>query len=216
MERIASALGLLHQTHLTTQAEQEATRLALANLDTLREQSKLDTEARPRLFVASSSEADADVTRAIAEVLKDFDELVSAQHWHEVDRPGNINQQIERRIRGAAYAICYFSESRSARGTEHGSVNGNTKYIDNHNVLVEAGMLHMVTRTAPEAGSGWVPIREKDSPPPPFDFAANRMIIVPRNDDGSLNEQEFRVDLSKKLRALIHEKDNDHSVLNLS
>lgn len=203
----------MHQTYLTTQAEQEATRLALATLDTLREQSKLDTEARPRLFVASSSQARQDVTRAITAVLNDFDELIFAHHWQEIHRPGNINQQTETSIRGATYAICYFSEPRDAREDKRSSDGPGPEYVDNHNVLVEAGMLHMVTRTAPEAGSGWVPIREKDSPPPPFDFAANRMVIVPRKQDGSLKESEFRDDLTNKLKAIIKEKDADQSVL---
>ena len=62
------------------------------------------------------------------------------------------------------------------------------RYDDNANVVFEAGMLHARTLVSSdtEGGepAGWIPVREKASPDPPFDFAAERILVVPRTRGG--------------------------------
>lgn len=97
---------------------------------------------------------------------------------------GNINAQIAREIVRSRFGICYLSQ-KSQDDSSH-------KFIDNPNVVFEAGMLHALTRvTSATSGaepSGWIPMREADSPPAPFDFAAERTIEIPRSGNGELNE----------------------------
>jgi hypothetical protein len=108
--------------------------------------------------------------------------------------PGNINLQLADEIRRAQYGICYLSEEDAdEKGT----------FRDNPNVLVEAGMLHMVTQATTAAGTGWIPIREANSARMPFDLESQRMVIVERSPDGILDEERFRTDLSAKLSALL-------------
>ena len=53
--------------------------------------------------------------------------------------------------------------------------------------------------------SGWIPVRERKSPPAPFDFAAERILLVPRGNNGVLNESRFREMLVARIEALISE-----------
>jgi hypothetical protein len=72
---------------------------------------------------------------------------------------------------------------------------------------VRAGMLHARTADAILGGSvdggGWIPLREAASPPVPFDFAADRTIIVPRFPDGSLNEDRLHEALRRRVESLL-------------
>src|SRR5262245_17731026 len=40
--------------------------------------------------------------------------------------------------------------------------------------------------------TGWIPVREPLSPPAPFDFARQRMLIIPRLIDNKLNLDQLR------------------------
>jgi hypothetical protein len=54
-------------------------------------------------------------------------------------------------------------------------------------------------------GSGEIPIRELASPPAPFDFASERILRVPRYDDGTLDEREFAKQLTDRMEGLLHQ-----------
>jgi hypothetical protein len=75
--------------------------------------------------------------------------------------------------------------------------------VDNPNVLFEAGMLHALTFLSIQGTSGWIPIREQNSPQPPFDFAGERIELIPRAADGSLNQEMFRTRLRARLKGLV-------------
>jgi len=83
-------------------------------------------------------------------------------------------------------------------------------YIDNANVVFEAGMLHARTiADDPSSGrepTGWIPMREEDSPRAPFDFAAERILIVPRFRDGALNEDRLREMLRARINTLLEQR----------
>jgi hypothetical protein len=191
---LADAVGLLHATDRGTREQREGTNKAIANLAELVRRLELDTGPRPLLFLASAHRAKTDVMRALNEVLADFVDHVFVRRWSEMQSPGNINLQLADEIRRAQYGICYLSEEDAdEKGT----------FRDNPNVLVEAGMLHMVTQATTAAGTGWIPIREANSARMPFDLESQRMVIVERSPDGILDEERFRTDLSAKLSALL-------------
>ena len=56
-------------------------------------------------------------------------------------------------------------------------------------------MLHARTTATAEQDmgepAGWIPIREEKSPPAPFDFASERILIIPRSASGELNETKW-------------------------
>jgi hypothetical protein len=53
--------------------------------------------------------------------------------------------------------------------------------------------------------TGWIPVRESPSlsPPPPFDFAQQRMIIVGRMADGKPNLDSLQADLINRIETLL-------------
>ncbi len=93
------------------------------------------------------------------------------------------------------YGVCYFSE------LDDTSTNG--EYRDNPNVLFEAGMLHGRSDSDAQKPASWIPIREKASSPAPFDFAAERMILVPRTRKGTLQKKQFQELFRKRLDGLV-------------
>jgi hypothetical protein len=78
-------------------------------------------------------------------------------------------------------------------------------YRDNPNVLFEAGMLQALTNAPSAEPVGWIPVREdvRFSGPPPFDVAGERLVVVPRSNPGSFNEDSFDVSLRNAVRALV-------------
>ena len=71
-------------------------------------------------------------------------------------------------------------------------------------------MLHEVRDDRAEPISRWIPVRESDlvAPPPPFDFAGDRMVIVPRDaDSGLLNKEEFGRMLRETLTRVVDDLD---------
>jgi hypothetical protein len=120
-----------------------------------------------------------------------------------MDAAGNINTQIAAEILESRFGICYLSEP------DEDSPAGAHQYRDNPNVVFEAGMLHARTTAAADTDggepAGWIPVREQESPPPPFDFAAERIVQVPRSRTGDLNESRLREMLRRRIEALLRE-----------
>jgi len=77
-------------------------------------------------------------------------------------------------------------------------------YKDNANVIFEAGMFHCKTNIGNTENSIWIPVREDESPPAPMDFSSQRMIIVKRNENGEINDKEFRSEFSNRIDALLN------------
>ena len=200
MQLIAEAIGLLHATDVATHEQREGTTRAIDTLSDLVGKLELDTGPRPLMFVASSSRAPQDISAAIEEVLQHFEDTVFVEPWHQIHQPGNINLQLVEKIGKAQYGLCYMSEEVKP---EEIPANDNHKFKDNPNVLVEAGMLHMVTAADMVSGTGWIPIREHDSPDVPFDLGNQRMVLVKRDKEGVADIEEFKSDLRAKLNSLL-------------
>jgi len=164
--------------------------------------SQFPRTAVPHLFKAYPSNSDQAVRRSIDKVLVEFSGTgkIDVTDWNRIYRSGSIPAQISKEIAESSLGVCYFSEPAAE--------TGETRYVDNPNVLFEAGMLH--ARTSANAGdvtgqpTGWIPIREKDSPKVPFDFAAERIVYVPRDDQGALITDAFEEDLRSHLEALLN------------
>ena len=62
-------------------------------------------------------------------------------------------------------------------------------------------MLHALINAPDAPPSGWIPVREDDSPPAPFDFADQRIERVPRDQDGQVDEKRFQVQLHRRITA---------------
>jgi hypothetical protein len=155
---------------------------------------------KPRIFVASSGRADDAVMGAIRSVLDEFSDQLDVHYWKESSASGNINWEILKEVKESQFGLCYFSEPT-------GDPNGKYRYQDNMNVVFEAGMFQSQTNpTVTDQPVGWIPIREQEplSPPPPFDFAQQRMIIVERlADERKPNIDKLRASLKDRIGGLL-------------
>ncbi|WP_138760642.1 TIR domain-containing protein [Modestobacter altitudinis] len=173
-------------------------------LDELRdslESARFPKLTKPHFFVAYSHRADSKVRVVIQQVLHQYGKQVEFTDWAKVHEPGNINTHIAREVARSRFGICYLSEPAETGGGQHA-------FVDNPNVVFEAGMLH--ARTSEIDGNegepcGWIPVREAGSPPAPFDFASERILHVPRYEDGTLDADELRQQLVDRIEGLLHQ-----------
>jgi len=201
---LGNAIGILLDLYEVNRNQSKLTESAIFELQDQLESAKFPRLAKPHFFFASSTRADQPVTMVIKEVLRKFSDRLDFTDWSRMTESGNIATQIAREITQSRFGICYLSEPAGAEGTTQFG------YVDNPNVVFEAGMLHATT-AANEPGdgaepTGWIPVREANSPPAPFDFAAERTVYVPRFEDGSLNEERLRAVLTERVQGLLGEE----------
>lgn len=156
---------------------------------------------KPGVFLGYSERADDGVLSVIREVLDQFANKVEVIDWGEIDEAGAITAQIVKKITRAKFGVCYLSEPAASVGESTHVDN----YVDNPNVLFEAGMLHALTNPdlSKDEPGGWIPIREEHSPMAPFDFQSERMLIVPRTRSRELDRTRLKSLLERRLRALL-------------
>ena len=202
LELLVDALSVLLAVSDTNQMLRAHTRQAINML-----QSALETESgppltrppKPQIFVASSDRADRTVMGEILGVLNDFKDSLQIYYWRQSPDSGNIYRETLKQVRASRFGLCYFSEP-----VEDGK--GGVRYGDNANVIFEAGMFQSLTNpAATDDPIGWIPVRESPllSPPPPFDFAQQRMIIVQRLEGNKPNLDKLRADLRERIERLI-------------
>jgi len=200
---LASALTILLELYEVNRTQSKMTALAIFELQENLESAKFPKLAKPHFFVAFSNRADRNVTTVSREVLLQFSDRLEFTDWTEMTDSGNISAQIAREITRSRFGICYLSEL--VKAGEADSVS----YIDNPNVVFEAGMLHATTAATEAAEgaepAGWIPMRETASPPAPFDFAAERTLYVPRFKNGTLQEDRLRETLTQRVMRLLGE-----------
>ncbi len=193
LNKIADTISIIFRSHKTTVAKQKNTIDVIKSLEKFLIKPLLSL-TKPKLFIAFPINAERDVTEIMVKTLKDeFNDKVDLVNWKEMDHPGNINQQLIDAICACRYAICYLSER-----------NENGEFRDNSNVIFEAGMFHGRTDEVSSVPSSWIPVREKESPKPPFDFAQERMLIVQRNKSGSLKEKIFVSKFRSRIKAMLN------------
>lgn len=144
--------------------------------------------AKPQIFLSSSDRADPEVMAVIEDVLEQFRDRIRVHYWKESAADGNISVQTIAQIHESQFGVCYLSEP------DHDS--GELRFVDNRNVLFEAGMMQA-------RAYGWIPIREAASHRAPFNFAQKRMVIVERKDGNVLKTDKLRSDLVSQLTQMI-------------
>jgi len=204
LQILAESIAILLELYEINRTQSAMTANAISDLAERLQSARFPKLTRPHFFYAFSSRADTRVKMVAAEVLKEFDDKLDFTDWSAINESGNINAQIARDIARARFGICYFSEPSEDKS------GGRPAYVDNANVVFEAGMLHART-IADDPGSGreptgWIPMREEDSPRAPFDFAAERILIVPRFRDGALNEDRLREMLRARINTLLEQR----------
>ena len=208
LARVSAALTTIFRTFVNHRNSVSRTRRALNALnETLA--MPLPKLTKPRLFLASSSGAREDVIDAIKALClhQRFRNKLELVYWKDIRDPGNINEHLLRELSTCRYGICYFSEQLDATAQAPGDAPApSPSFRDNPNVLFEAGMLHgRSDADAPtQVPARWIPIRESEpySPKPPFDFASERMLLVPRNERFELDADTFCIELKARLKAL--------------
>lgn len=201
LQMLGDSLAILLELYETNRSQSKMTGDAIFELQESLESARFPKLTRPHFFVASSSRADKAVVRVIEELLHRFADRVEFTNWDQMTESGNISAQITREISRSRFGICYLSEPVSD------AVSRGHRFADNPNVVFEAGMLHALTATneAKDGAepAGWIPVREHDSPPAPFDFAAERTLYVPRWETGELNESRFLEVLTQRVHRLL-------------
>jgi hypothetical protein len=192
----SDALAILFDLHRANRAQIQGTKDAISGLQAILRENTFPHLTKPQIFVASSQRADDEVRGVIQEVLDEFSTILTVVQWDRIERSGSITTQLIEQIATSRFGICYFSEP---------APDGQTGFVDNPNVLFEAGMLHSLTNSPVGRPTGWLPVREKTSPRIPFDFAAERILEVPRSAKGEINEQKLRNELRKRIEALLSE-----------
>lgn len=151
--------------------------------------------SKPVVFLSYSHDADKDVVGAIKTVVYDDEvrDRITIYDWSAETEPGPISSQIVDQIRASRIGVCYLSEKA-----------GDGRYQDNPNVLFEAGMFHVLRGNSGSHLEGWLPIRENPeiSSPLPFNFAGDRVLVVPRTGD-RLNEPLFLERLQQHFDRLL-------------
>jgi hypothetical protein len=200
LQMLAEAIAILLELYETNRSQSSSTSSAIFELNEKLDAARFPRLTRPHFFIAHSNRADDAVKRVIFEVLDEFADKVEFTNWEKMSGSGNINVQIANDIVRSRFGICYLSEPSD-------TPDGGIRYIDNPNVVFEAGMVH--ARTAMDdpndrgQPTGWIPLREVASPPAPFDFASERILLIPRLNDGKLNEERLRDSLRRRIDSLL-------------
>jgi hypothetical protein len=189
LQRIAAAIDTFCGLYKSYDRQITNTKNAIRNVTPQLTYSPL---RKPKLFFAFSGIADEEVVGLAKEVLGEFTSRVVTISWDEMQQSGNINAQITQTLTSSTYGLCYLSEPSGEPGC----------YKDNPNVVFEAGMFHALTSDQ-QGQTRWIPMREKGVDPAPFDFAHDRMLTVPRDDQARLNTQKLRTELCKRLKNLL-------------
>ena len=195
LKEVAEIIEIFYRLYKSHQIQTNNTERAVKNIKVKLSRCPLEQSS---LFFAFSKNADSEVVGIIKSELSQFSEI-RVVYWDDMHDAGNIHVQMTQEILDAEYGVCYFSEPK-----DKDNEDTEILYVDNPNVVFEAGMFHALTSNQ-KGRSSWIPIREEKSGNIPFDFAADRLLIIKRNAKQKLNEQELRSDIKRRLKSLIEE-----------
>lgn len=147
-----------------------------------------------KVFFACSSKASSDVVATTRRILDEFDPKLDVYFWKDSQESGDINHELITRLGAAQIGVCYLSEPPTNGGG----------YVDNPNVLFEAGFFHASVNSIDSGTLAWIPIREITSPPTPFDFSSERAVHIKRSQDGVMNTEALEYDLVGCLNACLN------------
>ena len=197
---LARVISRAYQMYEVRRTQRDNTKRALQLLERAFKTGSWTRLALPQMFVAYPggerlemevrAEHEA-IIATIREVVAEFADILTAVFWEDITEAGNINEQVIRDICNSDFGLCYFSEP-----SEQG------KFQDNANVLFEAGMMQALTNSPNALLRAWIPVREKESVGIPFDIAAERILMVDR-EDGTLDKATFAEALRQRVNALV-------------
>ena len=197
LTRLARSISKLLYLREVQETQGESTDSAIKGLASILESGTLPKLGKPRLFFAYPERAEPDVMNIIHKVLESISQRIRVIDWKEHNIKGNIDVSIIKAIAHSRFGICYLSEPIPGR---------KNKYMDNPNVLFEAGMLQSDTSLGNEEHFSWIPIREDASLlPNPFDIAHLKQINICRTKEGNeiVEPEKLKVDLKKWIEVLI-------------
>ncbi len=200
-DRIREALGRILWLQDAAMSQQDGTRKAFEQLRKVVTDSTSSVDP-PTIFFAYPVDSDPEVIKSIKQtIVSRYGDRLKLSAWDEMSNPGQITDHLVDEISRSQYGICYLSEP-SSRPTGKAKQQ---RYIDNSNVLIEAGMLYALRNSRLSPTTAWIPVRESDdrTEPVPFDFVAERMILVPRENTGKLQVKPFTDELTKGMDAML-------------
>ena len=207
---IAQAVAILYQGYLNFEENFARTREAFADLNNILSQ-PLPKLTKPKIFLASSTQAHGDVIEILMEVLEEYEEKFDMVYWKKMNQSGNINTQILKILGACRFGVCYISEPDMGAVVKEGDASESEKqqqvFRDNPNVIFEAGMLHGRSDYHLDFPASWIPVREGNSNITPFDFASERTIIVERNGDDTINVDSLKEQFKERLDGLLFYND---------
>ncbi len=201
VDLIREALGRILWLQDAAMSQQDGTRKAFEQLKVVVTDSTSSVDP-PTIFFAYPGNSDPTVISSIKRTIVDaYGNRLKLSAWDEMASPGQITDQLVDEISRSKYGICYLSELPKRPA---GKAN-QQKYIDNSNVLIEAGMLYALRNSRLSPTTAWIPVRETEdwTEPVPFDFVAERMILVPRGNNGKLQGEKFDEELKKGIDAML-------------
>ena len=196
-ENIADSISIFIQLERIRTIQSKNTNEILNNLNDPQKNLLAKLLGKPKIFVAYPSRCEKDVIEYIKEYSEKYENIFDFKFWDSETKPGNIDISILDMIKESKYGIAYFSEKRK--------IDDNTEYIDNLNVIFEAGMFHALKNDDDKSSliEEWIPIREESSKEPPcFDIAHERIFLVDRFNDGQI-KIEFKKKLDKVMEKWI-------------
>jgi len=192
---LADSLATLLDLWEKNETHSDNTVEAVDNLRDMITNAQFPRLTRPQVFIAHSARADKQVTGVIRQVLQQYETKIDITYWNDISEAGNVTVQIGEKIVNSRFGICYLSEPTNA-------AESGTRFVDNPNVIFEAGMLHALANAPNAPPSGWIPIRERESSSAPFDFAHERILEVARLSTGEV-APNFETDLRSRVNALL-------------
>lgn len=193
LSRLANALRIIMALYEGYKLQTANTDNAINALNDRLTREQSSPFVRPQVFLAFSARADNGVVGYIKEVIKKWAHKLDVVSWDQMSQSGNINHQVLEAVSNATYGICYFSEPE-------GSGSAQPEYRDNPNAVFEAGMLQSLANSPDAKPTAWIPIREKNSPPAPFDFASERTIVIERDQYNEVNKQQLCYKLDNQIK----------------
>jgi hypothetical protein len=180
---VASIVG----RYLWSEVSRRETRQSTERLKELLSTDRWNVMGKPKLFIACSERAADNVVKVILEAAAQPNDY-QIVFWQKRDEGGDVRQRMLRDLRESRVIICYLSEP-----ADEG------RYVDNANVLFEAGI-------ADGLACGWsdvelIPVRERCCVKQiPFDIGGLEVLLVPRSIEGVLDENEFNSRLLQRLK----------------
>ena len=189
-ENLAHSIAILTHSYDVRKQQAKNTKETLTELRSLTDKNILVLE-KPKVFVAFPMNCEKDIIQIIQEISEEFSEEYDFVFWDSINKSGSIDEHLIEEITKSKFGIAYFSQ-----------LGDNGNYVDNPNVVFEAGMFHAMTSdNLSKEPVRWIPIREAKSGKKPFDFAHQRIIEIRRIKGNKIDDIEaIKTLISERLK----------------